>query len=120
MSLEKYLQYVAPRVGVTIPVSWGSERKVAYFRLENNLPLEVATAQDLKDAMETLMAIVDDFSKKHVPAKVEKAIRTMNCNICAQNGFPNEKVKWPAIYSPNNKPINLDDSPHVHKQRPAQ
>jgi len=111
------MQFVAPRVGVTIPVAWGSERKVAYFRLENNLPVEIATAQDLKDAMETLLAIVDDFSKKHAPVHVEKVMKTMTCNICAKNGFPNENIKWPAEYKPGNKPINLDNSPHIHKQR---
>lgn len=118
MSLERYMQFVAPRVGVTIPVAWGSERKVAYFRLENNLPVEIATAQDLKDAMETLMAIVEDFARKHQPPPTVTAPKKSYCKICAENGFPNTEITWPKIYNPNNKPLEPDGKTlHQHKAK---
>lgn len=105
----------ASRAEITIPVSWGSERKVAYVKLGKDLPDIFPTGESFDAALDELKATVDRFSEKHQPPQATRPTKTMYCRICESNGYPNQQIKWPAVFAPGNLPLNMDGTSHVHK-----
>lgn len=120
MSLEKYLQHSAARIKVTLPCAWGSERKVAYFTIEQDLATDMPTADSTKFALNQLIDQIQEVATRRAPAPSLAAPKKSYCKICAENGFPNIEITWPKVYSPTNKPLELDGKTlHVHKQKAA-
>lgn len=112
-------QHQAARAKITIPISWGSERKVAYIGLEKDLPEFAPTGESFDLALAELKATADRFKQNYQPEQTTttRQPKQIYCRICESNGFPNQQIKWPAIFKLGNLPLNMDGTSHVHKAK---
>ena len=116
MSLERYIQQTAARVRVTIPIEWGSSRKVAYIGFERDVGGEAIADDDrMKFEANRLIDLIQEVATRRAPVPTAPPLKKSYCSICDKNGFPMTEIVWPKPFAPGNKPLNPDGSHHEHK-----
>lgn len=111
--MERYLEHRAARIKITLPFSWGSDRKVAYITAEQDLAEAQPTMESFKVSANELIDTIQEIAGRRAPIPAPKENL---CRICETNGFPGVKITWPRPFKPGNRPVNPDGTGHVHRQ----
>jgi hypothetical protein len=119
MSLEKYMATTAARVKVTLPVAWGSERKLAYLAVEMDLPSAHPEPDSVKFALNQLIDQIQEVATRRAPVPTPTRLPQPFCKYCRENGFPNVEIKFQGKDESGRwkPPLNPDGTPHIHKEK---
>lgn len=110
MSLEQYLTHTAARVKVTLPINWGSERKVAYISMERDCAEAIPDDDTMKMRVMELIDLCQQVADRRAPAPGPAAVQKPKQFPCKYKC--GATVKWNYPYTQGDHPVNLDGSKH--------